>query len=394
MAIYLDHIAATALSQRAVAAMLPYLSDYYGNPQSRHGMGEVPKKGIETARLQVSQLIGCEPRELVFTASGSEANNMAIKGVLAAYPKKGRHIITTLIEHYSVAHPIKSLEQQGYEVTWLPVDATGRISPKQVAEAIREDTVLVSILHANNEVGTLQPLEEIGAITQEAGIFLHTDAVATVGVIPFDCNRLNVDLAGFSAQQFYGPKGMGALYIRRGTRTHPLIAGGIQEEGRRAGTENVAGIVGMGIAAWEMMARLSDESPRLRALRDRLISGLLEKVPFIHLTGDKEHRLPHVASFAVEYLDGEALIKSLEQEGILAASGSSCSTDALKISPVLTAMGLPGNIAQGAIVMSLGLETSEDDIETVLSVFPECVEKMRTVSPLYAERLSSLKNGP
>ncbi len=367
--------------------MLPYLTDFYGNPQSRHAFGEAPRKALETARAQIAQMVSCEPREVIFTASGSESNNLAIQGLLSAYPKKGRHIITTTIEHYSVAHPIKILEQQGYKVTWLPIDSFGRVAPKQVADAIRGDTVLVSILHANNEIGTIQALEEIGKMTEAAEVFFHTDAVATVGVIPFDCNRLNIDLAAFSAQQFYGPKGVGALYLRRGTRTRALIAGGIQEEGRRAGTENVAGIVGMGIAAEETMMRISEEVPRLTLLRDRLINGLLEKVPFIHLTGDPQNRLPQVASFAVEYLDGEALIKSLEQRGIIAASGSSCSTDALKISPVLTAMGLPGNIAQGAIVFSLGLGTTQADIDTLLTVFPECVEGMRQVSPLYAERL-------
>ncbi|MFQ5588690.1 MAG: cysteine desulfurase family protein [Nitrospiria bacterium] len=393
MSLYFDHIAATPLSEGARTAMLPYLTGLCGNPQSRHAFGEAPRKAVETARAQIAELIGCEPREVVFTASGSEANNLAIKGLLSAYPGRGRHIITTTIEHYSVAHPIKFLERRGFDVTWLPIDESGRLMPEQVAEAIRDDTALVSVLHANNEIGTIQALEEISAMTEQAGIFFHTDAVATAGVIPFDCGRLNIDLAAFSAQQFYGPKGVGALYVRRGTRLHPLIAGGIQEDGRRAGTENVAGIVGMGVAAAEAAARIQEEVPRLIALRDRLIDGLLASVPYLHLTGDRQNRLPHVASFAVEYLDGEALIKSLEQRGIFAASGSSCSTDALKISPVLTAMGLPGNIAQGAVVFSLGLETTDADIDTLLSVFPQCVETMRKVSPLYTERIAKTGTG-
>lgn len=386
--IYLDYIAASPLLPEARTAMQPYLAEHFGNPQSRHAFALKPRRAIEHARAQVASLIGCTPREIIFTASGSEANNLAIQGLLSAYPKRGRHIITTEIEHYSVAHPIKYLQQTGYAVTWLPVNQEGHVCAKAVAEAIRDDTVLVSIAHANNEVGTIQPLAEIAEITDNAGVFLHSDAVATIGVIPFDCNTLPADLVAFSAQSFCGPKGVGALYLRRGTRTHPLIAGGIQEEGRRAGTENVPGIVGMGVAANAAKIRMSEEIPRLTALRDQLIKGLIAEVPFMHLTGARNPRLPHVASFAVEYLDGSALIKSLEQQGILAASGSSCSTDALKISPVLTAMGLPGNIAQGGIVFSLGMKTTKAEIERVLSVFPACVSRMRQVSPLFAERLA------
>ncbi len=385
--IYLDHIAASPLSQGAREAMLPFLTDHFGNPQSRHQHGTIPRKALEQSRKRLSALIGCEPREIIFTASGSEANNLAIKGLLSAYKKK-RHIITTTIEHFSVAHPIKHLEQMGFPVTWLSVDRNGRVFPRQIAQAIREDTILVSIQHANNEIGTVQPLQEIGELTEKQNVFFHTDAAATVGVIPFDCDTLNIDLAGFSAQQFNGPKGVGALYLRRGTRINPLIEGGIQEVGRRAGTENVAGIVGMGTAALEADERIQSEVSRLTTLRERLVNGLLEEVPFLHLTGDRVNRLPHIASFAVEYLDGEALIKSLEKRGVLAASGSSCSTDALKISPVLTAIGLPSNIAQGGIVFSLGLETTGTEIDTLLSIFPECVKQMRTVSPLYTELAS------
>lgn len=381
--IYLDHIAATPLLPAARETMLPFLTEHFGNPQSRHAAGEIPRKGIEEARRRVADLIGSETREIIFTSSGSEGNNLAIKGVLRAGQKKGIHLITSVIEHYSVAHPLKHLEREGYEVTWLPVDRKGRVHPEQVAAALRSDTVLVSILHANNEIGTVQPIQEIAAITQEAGVLFHTDAVATVGVIPFRVDSIGVDLASFSAQQFYGPKGAGALYVRRGTRIHPLIEGGIQEGGRRSGTENVAAIVGMGVAAAEARKRLHAEAPRLAALRDRLIVGLKERVPLTHLTGDPIHRLPHIASFAVEYVDGEALIRMLEKQGIFAASGSSCSAEALKISPVLTATGLSANVAQGGIVFSLGMETTEGDIETVLSIFPRCVEQIRQVSPLY-----------
>ncbi len=392
-AIYLDHIAATPLLPAAREAMLPYFGESFGNPQSRHQYGEGPRRALETARGHIADLIGCDARELIFTASGSEANNLAIKGFLAAHADKGRHIITTAIEHYSVAHPIKHLEREGYTVTWLSVDQHGRVQPEQVAEAIRDDTVLVSILHANNEIGTIEPLEAIGRLTQAADILFHTDAVATVGVIPFNCDTLGIDMAAFSAQQFYGPKGVAALYLRRGTRIAPLVEGGIQESGRRSGTENVAGIVGMGAAAQAAGARMKVEIPRLSALRDRLIDGLMHTVPFLHPTGDRTQRLPHIASFAVEYVDGEALVKMLERRGIIAASGSSCSSDALKISPVLTAIGLPGNVAQGGLVFSLGRGTNLAEIETVLSVFPEVVQTLRRVSPLYADAAQTQKKG-
>jgi cysteine desulfurase len=277
------------------------------------------------------------------------------------------------------------MEKEGYPVTWLPVDKKGRVDPSAVSDAIREDTVLISIAHGNNEIGTIQPIQEIANIANASDVPFHTDATATVGVIPFDINLLGIDLAGFSAQQFYGPKGCGALYIRRGTRLFPLIEGGIQERGRRAGTENVPGIVGMGVAAKFAKENIADESKRVSELRERLIHGLLESVPRIHLTGDPAHRLPHIASFAVEYVDGEALIRALERKGIIAASGSSCSADALKISPTLTAIGYPANIAQGAIVMSLGRETTKEDVETVLAIFPEVVKSLQEISPIYAE---------
>ena len=389
--IYLDHIAATPLLPEAREAMLPYFGELFGNPQSRHGFGAEPRKAIEAARREVADLIGAEPREMIFTASGTEANNLAIKGVLGAGQKKGKHIIASVIEHFSVAHPLKRLEQEGYAVTWLPVDEKGLIRPEQVAAAIRPDTVLVSTLSANNEIGVIQPIEEIGAIAQEAGAIFHTDAVAAVGIIPFRVDSLGIDLAGFSAQQFYGPKGVGALYARRGIRLRPLIEGGIQEEGRRGGTENVAGIIGMGAAAACAKGRLSTEVPRLTALRDRLIDGLLQRVPLLHLTGDRSRRLPHIASFAVEFVDGEALIRLLEKRGIIAASGSSCSADALKISPVLTAIGLHPTVAQGGVVFSLGLQTTKEEIDIVLSVFPECVEEIRRVSPLYHAAIAGIK---
>jgi cysteine desulfurase len=385
--IYLDHIAATPLLSCVKEAMLPFLETFFGNPQSRHSEGEIPKKAIETARYDVANLIGADAREIIFTASASEAANFAIKGVLSAYKKNPakRHIITSAIEHFSVAHPIKRLEKEGYHVTWLPVNQAGWVDPALTANAISDETVLISIMHANNEIGTLQPIQDIADIAAKAGVLFHVDATATVGVIPFNIDLLGMDMASFSAQPFYGPKGVGALYLKRGTRIVPLIDGGMQEGGRRAGTENVAAIVGMGVAAREVLKNGISENKKLAVLRDRLMHGLLKKVPLLHLTGHLTQRLPHIASFAVEYADGEALIRALDRQGIVCASGSSCSADALKISPTLMAMGYPANIAQGAIVMSLGLQTTEEEIDTVIKIFPETVKAMRDVSPLYAE---------
>jgi cysteine desulfurase len=393
--IYLDHIAATPLLPAAREAMLPFLTDCFGNPQSRHGEGAIPREAIAAARSAVADLIGAQASEVIFTASGSEANNLAIKGVVAgvvaSHRKKGRHLVVSTIEHFSVAHPIKRLSQEGFEVTWIPVDGNGRVDPKQVADALRPDTILVSVMHANNEIGTLQPIIEIAEIANAREIPFHTDAVGTVGIVPFDVARLGVDLAAFSAQSFQGPKGAGALFVRRGTRISPLVEGGVQEAGRRAGTENVAAIVGMGVAARQAGEGLVAEGVRLTALRDRLIAGLLARVDRIHLTGHPHHRLPQVASFAIEFLDGEALIRTLERHGIVGASGSSCSAEALKISPVLTALGLPANVAQGGVVFSLGRQTTEADIETVLETVPVCIERMRQVSPIYGALRSGAK---
>jgi len=388
--VYLDYISASPLLPAAKAAMLPYLGEQFGNPQSRHGYGDAPRAAVATARLQVANLIGAVPTEILFTASGSEANNLAIRGVVAAGRKKGRHLVASVVEHVSVAHPMKRLAQEGYEVTWIPVDRVGRVNPNDVMRAIRPDTILVSILHANNEIGTVQPISEIAGITQAADVLLHTDAVGTIGVVPFDVDHLGIDLASFAASSFYGPKGAGGLYVRRGTRVVPLIDGGVQEGGRRAGTENVAAIVGMGVAAEVARGQLEADAANLLLLRDRLIDGLLKTIDRIHLTGDRTMRLPHVASFAVEYVDGEALIRRLEKRGVVAASGSSCSADALKISPVLTALGFSANVAQGAIVFSLGRATTDAEISQVLSVMPECVAALRATSPLFSRREVSL----
>lgn len=383
--IYLDHVGATPLLPEAFEAMVPYLKEKFGNPQARYDLGQASRQAIEVGRGQVASLIGAEPKEIIFTASGSESNNLAIKGVVQALAKHGRHLITTRIEHHSVVNPIKTLESQGYEVTYLPVDSAGRVDPEAVAAAIRSDTILVSVMHGNNEIGTVEPIEAIGRITQERDVVFHTDAVATAGMIPVDVNQLGVDLLSLSAQQFYGPKGVGALFVRKGTRLAPLIEGGIQEGGKRAGTENVAGIVGMGVAAEVAQREMGARVIRMQRLRDRLMSGLEERIDRLHVTGHRTERLPSIVSFCLEYVEGEAIVMLLARHGIYTAAGSSCSSPELRASSVILALGIPHQIAQGAVLMSLGKDTTEAEIDRVLDVFPTLVRKLRSMSPVYDE---------
>lgn len=380
--IYLDYIASSPLLPEVLDAMVPFLKEEWGNPHSRYGLGKRAKAAIETARERVSALIGASPQEIYFTSSGTEASNLAIKGVAGAYARRGRYIITSAIEHPSVSNPIRTLEKQGYEVTILPVDAKGLVDLVSLDSAIRSDTILVSVMHANNEIGTVEPINRLSLIARGKGVLFHTDAVATVGVIPVDVDELGVDLLSFSAQQFYGPKGVGALYVRRGCRIFPLIEGGVQEEGRRGGTENVPGIVGMGVAAEIARHEMGERRARVIPLRDRLIRGLEERLSHIHITGHREERLPHIASLCAECVDGEAVIQVLARHGIFAASGSSCSSHARKVSPVLLAIGLPPQVAQGAVVFSLGKGTTLREIDTLLEVFPPIIERVRALSPL------------
>lgn len=381
MKVYLDYIGATPLAPEAREAMLPVLSDDFGNAQSRHALGQKPKEALAHARAAVARMIGASPEEIFFTASGSEANNWAIRG--STRGKRG-HLITSAVEHYSVAHPFQSLQKEGWEVSVLPVDREGRVDPRNIEGALRPDTILASLQHASSEMGSIQPIEQIAPVLRSRGVRFHVDAVASVGVIPVDLERLGIDLLTLAAPTFYGPKGAAALTVRRGVRILPLIEGGIQEEGRRAGTENVAAIAGMGAAAEVAIERLSADGERIAALRDRLLDGLAERTPLVHVTGSREHRLPTIASVCVEYVEAEALIKSLERRGIIAASGSSCASHAQKISPVLTAMGFPPNIAAGGVVFSLGRGTDDAQVDYVLEVFPEEVAQLRRLSPIYA----------
>jgi cysteine desulfurase len=389
--VYLDHIAATPLYPEAREAMSPYLDENFGNPQSLHSVGQAALESIEDARAMVAHLIGAGEGEIFFTSSGSEANNFALKGMALARRDKGNHLVLSAIEHQSVLHAAKSLEKLGFSTSLVPVDKHGLVNPEDVGRALKKETVLVSIILASSEVGTIEPLAEISRVCRSAGVPLHTDAVAAVGNIPVDVSELGVDALSLAADQFYGPKGSGALFIKKGTRILPLIDGGIQEGGRRGGTENVAGIVGMGRAAEIAKQRLSERQAKMQPLRDRLIDSLLENVDHVILTGHREVRLPHHASFCVEFIEGEAMLLNLDMKGIAASSGSACTSRALKASHVLLAMGIDHALAQGSIVFSLIESTTAEDVDYLLEVFPPIIEKLRRMSPLYTKFLEEAK---
>ena len=386
---YLDNIATTLVLPEVLEAMLPYFRDVYGNPASLHDWGDGAREAIEEARGQVAALIGSRPEEIIFTGSGTEANNFAIKGLAQAQQSRGKHIVISGIEHFSVLHSAKTLEKRGFEVTRIPVDRHGLVHPDAVAKSLREDTILVSIMHANSEVGTIEPIAEIAKVVKRAGALFHTDAVATGGTIPIDVKELEVDALSLAANQFYGPKGVGALWLRKGTRIIPLLDGGVQEEGRRAGTENVPAIVGMGKAAELAQQSMSPRATYLSRLRDRLIQGLLATIDHTILTGHPGQRLPGNTSFCIEFIEGEAMLMLLASEGIAASSGSACTSRALKTSHVLTAMGIPPEIAQGSLLFSLGVDNTEEDVDHVLEALPPIVDRLRQMSPLYGKFLKS-----
>lgn len=389
--VYLDHIAATPLDPQVLQAMLPYLGEKYGNPQSLHSIGQEALQAVEEARSQVAGLIGADESEIFFTASGSEANNFAIKGIALARREKGSHIVLSAIEHQSVLHSAKFLEKLGFSSTLVPADKHGLVDPENVKKAIKKETILVSVMLANSEVGTVEPLAEIAGVCRSLGVPLHTDAVAAVGNIPVEIKDLGVDALSLAADQFYGPKGSGALFIKKGTRILPLIDGGIQEGGRRAGTENVAGIIGLGKTAQVAKAKLPERMEKMKPLRDRLIDLLPQRVEHVVLTGHREKRLPHHASFCVEFIEGEAMLLNLDMKGIAASSGSACTSRALKASHVLLAMGIDHALAQGSLVFSLIENTAAEDIDYLLSVFPPIIERLRKMSPLYTKFLEERK---
>lgn len=381
--VYLDNTAATPVDSRVLEAMLPFFSAKFGNPTSLHDWGEQAKEAIETAREQTALLIGAESREIIFTASGSESNNLAIKGLVTALLKKGNHVIVSAIEHFSVLHAVKSLEKEGLiEATYLPVDKYGLVESDDLKSAIRPETVLVSIMLANSEVGTIEPIEQLAKITNERGIIFHTDAVAAAGVIPVDVKALGVDALTLAAGSFYGPKGAAALYLRHGVRLKPLIDGGIQENGRRAGTEDVPAIVGMGAAAALAKTEMTERAAHLIPLRDRLIDGLKRNISHLVLNGHPEKRLPGNVHVGAEYIEGESMLIFLNMQGVAAASGSACTSRALKASHVLRAMGVPHEKVHGTLLFSLGRETNEEDIDYVVEVLPPIVERLRQMSPM------------
>jgi len=389
--IYLDNVSATKILPEVRQVILPYIENDFGNPSCVHEWGDVAKQGIEKARFQVAQLIGGKPDEIIFTGSGTESNNFAIKGLTLAQQKKGKHIIISAIEHFSVMHSAKTLEKWGFEISLVPVDKYGLVDPEEVHRRIREDTILVSILHANSEVGTIEPIEQISRITKESEVIFHTDAIATAGTIPINVQKLGVDALSLSGNQFYGPKGAGALWLRQGVRIIPLLDGGTQEGGRRAGTENVPAIVGLGKAAEMASESMAPRIEHVVNLRDRLLSEIPSTIDHVVITGHPQHRLPGNASFCIEFIEGEAMLLLLNIKGVAVTSGSACTSRALKASHVLIAMGIPHAVAQGSLLFGLGIDNSIEDVNYLLNVLPPIVERLRQMSPLYSKFLKGGK---
>ena len=373
--------------------MLPYFKGTYGNPQSIHDWGDQAREAVDEARGRVADLIGGKAEEVIFTSSGTESNNMAVKGLALAQQARGRHIVISSVEHFSVMHSARTLERQGFEVTLVPVDQHALVDPGEVARVLRKDTVLVSIMHANAEVGTIEPIADIARVVKEAGALLHTDAVAAAGTIPVDVKRLGVDALSLAANVFYGPKGAGALWVRKGVRILPLLDGGVQEGGRRPGTENVPAIVGMGLAAHLAESNLAPRMKLVAALRDRLINGLLSSLDHVALSGHPARRLPGAASFLVEFIEGESMLMLMNQKGIAASSGSACTSRALKASHVLTAMGIPPERAHGSLLFSLGIQNTAEDVDQVVAELPPIVGTLRKTSPLYDKFVKGQRGG-
>jgi cysteine desulfurase len=391
--VYLDNAATTPLLPEVREAMMPYLGDIFGNPSSLHDWGDGAREAIGAAREQVATLIGANPDEIIFTGSGTESNNFAVKGLALAQQNKGKHVAVSAIEHFSVLHSARTLEKLGFEVSEVPVDKHGVVDPGDVLRQIRKDTILVSIMHANGEVGTIEPIQEIAKITRERKIPFHTDAVATAGTIPINVTELGVDALSLAGNQFYGPKGVGALWIKKGVRIMPLLDGGIQEEGRRAGTENVPAIAGLGKAAELAKTHMADRIKRLTPLRDHLLKELPSRIEHVIVTGHPLQRLPGHASFCVEFIEGESMLMLLNSKGIAVSSGSACTSRALKASHVLIAMGLSHEIAQGSILFTLGIDNTDEDMDYVVETMPPIVDRLRQMSPLYAKFSKTVKGG-
>ena len=391
--VYLDNVAATPLLPEVRDAMLPFLGADFGNPQSLHSWGDGARDAVEEARGQVARLVGGAPEEVIFTASGTEANNMAVKGIARAKADRGKHIVISAIEHFSVMNSARTLQKEGFEVTTVPVDTSGLVDPDEVLRSVRKDTVLVSIMHANGEVGTIEPLAAIAAKLGQDGPVFHTDAVASSGSIPVRVKEMGVHALSLAGNQFNGPRGGAALWLKRGVRMLPLMDGGIQEGGRRPGTEDVPAIVGLGKAAELALQRLDDKITRFTILRDRLIAGVMNKVEHTILTGHPSKRLPGYASFCIKFIEGESILMLLNSNGIAAASGSACTSRALKASHVLLAMGINHEVAQGSMLFTLGVDSNEEDVDYVIEKLPPVVDRLRQMSPVYSKFLKEQKGG-
>ena len=389
--IYMDNAATTPVREEVLQAILPYFREYYGNASSVYAIAKESKKALENARTQVANLIGAKPEEIYFTAGGSESDNMALRGVVNASKKEKKHIITTKIEHHAILHTAEYLEKKGVEVTYLGVDEFGRVSPEEVEKVIRPETVLISVMFANNEIGTIQPIREIGEIARKHGILFHTDAVQAVGHVPIDVDSMNIDLLSMSGHKLGAPKGIGAIYIRKGSPISPLIFGGAQEKKQRAGTENIPGIVGMGKAAEIAGQEMEAMTKRLTALRDKLINGILESVPHSRLNGHPTERLPGNCNISFSYIEGESLLLLLDALGIAASSGSACTSGSLDPSHVLMAIGLKHEVAHGSLRLTLDHQNTEEEVDFVLEKLPAIVQRLRDMSPVWEDFLKSEK---
>ena len=383
--IYLDNAATTKTSEEVVAAMLPYFTEYYGNPSSVYEFASESKKAVSNARRTIAETLGAQENEIYFTAGGSEADNWALKATAEAYQSKGKHIITTKIEHHAILHTAEYLEKRGFEITYIGVDENGVVKVDELEKAIRPDTILISVMFANNEIGTIEPIEEIGSIAKEHGILFHTDAVQAFGQIPIDVEKMHIDMLSASGHKLNGPKGIGFLYIRKGVKIGSFIHGGAQERKRRAGTENVPGIVGLGKAVEIAVATMEERTKKESELRDYLIERVLKEVPYSRLNGSRKDRLPNNVSFCFQFIEGESLLIMLDMKGICASSGSACTSGSLDPSHVLLAIGLPHEIAHGSLRLTLGADTTKEDMDTTIEAIKEIVQKLRDMSPLYED---------
>jgi cysteine desulfurase len=383
--IFFDNASATKVDPRVLEDMLPYFSEHYGNPSSLHDFGDAAHGAMDNARDQVASLINANNEEIYFTSCGTESNNLALWGLARAAKKKGMHIITSVIEHQSIINPLKDMKKEGWEITHISVDSDGLVDPDQVRKAVTDNTALISIMHANNEVGTIQNIKKISEIAKQNEILFHSDGVATAGIIPVDVSELGMDAYSFSSQQMYGPKGVAALYLKKGVRLKPLLLGGIQERGRRAGTENIPAIVGFGRACEIAKNELDKNAKHISSIRDKLVKGIIEKIDKVKLNGHPSGRIPGSAHISFEYIEGESILLMLNMEGIFAASGSSCASQALKSSYVLIEMGLSSTMAQGSISFSLGKYNTEAEVDRAIGVLPPIIERLRKMSPLFKE---------